>query len=118
MPAYCRLCRPNEKNDAYVVCNNCGSFACEDHFRWFPLDKNAFCTECFPRQVQMAANMIADAAQILLADDRPESLAALAHSIEGDYELREIMRAARPRENLEQLRAAMLRLSRLLEQNE
>lgn len=48
MAAYCRICREreNEKNDTFVACNSCGSFACPDHYNFFPSTKDAICEIC------------------------------------------------------------------------
>jgi hypothetical protein len=87
MAAYCRICNDaaiNPKVDSYVSCNNCGSFACTKHYAWWGGSKNAFCTECFPKQASQAVSSAAAALQAVRDNGRAEgveSMAAAVHRI-------------------------------------
>jgi len=70
LSALCRICASDEP---LVSCNNCGSFACEQHHIWKSRSKNAFCVECFPPKL---SNSAADTAADLrsLRDTNAEAL--------------------------------------------
>ncbi len=53
MAGYCRICHDQNRgnNDPLVACNKCGSLACDMHHTWWSNTKNAYCTECYPKQL-------------------------------------------------------------------
>jgi hypothetical protein len=77
MAAYCRICNDSAmspKVDTYVSCNNCGSFACAKHYAWWGGSRNAFCTECFPKQASQAVSAAAAALQAVVRSRRAEGV--------------------------------------------
>lgn len=77
MAAYCRICNDaamSSKADTYVSCNNCGSFACSKHYAWWGGSKNAFCTECFPKQASQVVSAAAAALQAVRSNGRAEGV--------------------------------------------
>jgi hypothetical protein len=118
MTAFCRLCGEGEKNNAFIACNNCGSFACPKHYTWFRYSKNAFCTECFPIVTKDAANDLAESMGTLDSPECPNALNKIASFIREDQVLSRIRNNSREMDNLKMIRELMARLGPLLEEVE
>jgi hypothetical protein len=117
MPAFCRICQEeNKQSNAYVSCNNCGSFACEDHSTFFDTSKNAFCTVCFPRVVQNSASNVANAASTMSKQDNIEIFAALANRINEDEQITSLLRKPYFNGNLSLIERLMKRLAEIMSQ--
>lgn len=117
MPAFCRICQEEDKqSDAYVSCNNCGSFACEDHSTFFDTSKNAFCTVCFPRVVQNSASNVANAANTMSTQDNVETFAVLANRINEDEQITSLLSKPYYNGNLLLIERLMKRLAEILSQ--
>ena len=72
----------NPKADTYVSCNNCGSFACGKHYAWWGGSKNAFCTECFPKQASQVVSAAASALQAVRSNSRAEGVEEMAAALD------------------------------------
>lgn len=114
MPAFCRICQEkDEQSDAYVSCNNCGSFACDNHSTFFDTSKNAFCTVCFPQVVQSSASNVANAANTMSTQRNNEVFASLANRINEDEQITVLLNKPRER-NLVTIEQLMIRVAKIM----
>lgn len=123
MTSHCRLCHEEGETSStpLVVCNNCGSHACREHYTFWNRSKNAFCHSCFPHQASSVSAALASALQILWERVRDEEyqegnqLDRIAESIMTDGGLADLLRQEGP-EMLQHLARVLRELVRVLEQ--